>query len=359
MTRVAYFCLLGRGGMVHYSSQFVNAARLQVDVLVLLPSYVDRAKYFDVAERDVVRVAAPPTITGTLLSCLAFWKHISAIRRLRAFKPDVIHVMDVHPFYGLYLRFLPGRVVFTQHDPVLHKGEQRSLKDRVTGMMNRWLARRADARIVHGKALEGDGGKVVVVPHGDYAFFRRWAKPGVKREKHTILFFGRIIEYKGLDLLIRAAELAAKNIPGLKVIIAGEGEFNQYKALIKTPALFEIHNGYIPEEEVPQYFQRCSAVVLPYKDGSQSGVVPVAYAFSRPVIVTPVGAIHEVVDDGKTGLIAEKTPEAIARAIENLLRDDKRAVRMGKEAYAKMERTMGWTMIAKKVVREAYGTKKG
>ena len=79
---------------------------------------------------------------------------------------------------------------------------------------------------------------------------------------------------------------------------------------------FIVYNYRIPYKEGAELFQRCSVVALPYIDASQSGVIPTAYGFKKPVVVTEVGAIPEIVGDGITGFIVPpRNPEALAEAI--------------------------------------------
>lgn len=86
-----------------------------------------------------------------------------------------------------------------------------------------------------------------------------------------------------------------------KLIVAGGGDIAQYDSLIeKNIDVLEIHNEDIPDEEVAQYFERSEFVVLPYKDATASGIIPVAYAFGKPVIATRVGTIPDYVDDQRT-----------------------------------------------------------
>ena len=123
---------------------------------------------------------------------------------------------------------------------------------------------------------------------------------------------------------------------------------------MQTKSTFEIYNKFISHEEVSELFQRASVVVLPYIDASQSGIVPIAYAFKKPVVVTNVGSIPEVVDDGKTGFIVPpRDSKALADAIIKLLKNDKLRKEMGEHAYKKMKEELSWDKIAKKTI-EVY-----
>jgi len=103
---------------------------------------------------------------------------------------------------------------------------------------------------------------------------------------------------------------------------------------------------------VSELFQKASVVVLPYIDGSQTGIIPIAYAFKKPVIVTNVGSIPEVVDDGKTGyIVPPRNEKKLAEAIIDILRDEHKRKQMGENAYKKMKEELSWDKIAEKTIR--------
>jgi glycosyltransferase involved in cell wall biosynthesis len=110
-----------------------------------------------------------------------------------------------------------------------------------------------------------------------------------------------------------------------------------------------VHRGYLPNERVAEVFQQSSVVVLPYVEGSQSGVVRIAYVFGKPVIVTAVGSLAESVRDGVTGLVIPPRDErALADAIVSLLTDERRRRAMGAAAAKMATDDLGWTKIAQR-----------
>lgn len=135
-----------------------------------------------------------------------------------------------------------------------------------------------------------------------------------------ILFFGLIREYKGLDLLLKAmADERIDNYP-LKLIVAGEfyDKKEPYLQMIDTLNIKDkviICDKYIPDDEVKNFFNLADMVVQPYKSATQSGVTQVAYHFEKPMLVTDVGALREIVPDGKVGYVIEPEPVKIADAI--------------------------------------------
>jgi len=135
-----------------------------------------------------------------------------------------------------------------------------------------------------------------------------------------LLFFGFIRAYKGLDLVLEAfAEENVKKLP-LKLIVAGEfyEENKPYLEIIKRHNLEDrvlLCNDFIPDGKVNQYFSACDLVVQPYKTATQSGVTQIAYHFEKPMIVTNVGGLAEIVPNGKCGYVVEPNPTSIAEAI--------------------------------------------
>jgi len=137
-----------------------------------------------------------------------------------------------------------------------------------------------------------------------------------------ILFFGFIRKYKGLDLLIEAfanSELRNKNI---KLIVAGE--FYDDDAFYKNKvAAYGLENEvlffdrFISDSEVSAFFSAADIVAQTYRSATQSGVTQVAYHFEKPMIVTNVGGLSEIVPDGKCGYVVNPDPDSIYRAISD------------------------------------------
>ncbi|MEE4257682.1 MAG: glycosyltransferase [Bacteroidales bacterium] len=143
-----------------------------------------------------------------------------------------------------------------------------------------------------------------------------------------LLSFGLVRKYKGLDLLIRA--LASKKLAHLplKLIVAGEfyDDFASYRKLVEELGVYDrviMENTFIPNAEVVRYFCAADLVVQPYRDATQSGVTQVAYHFDKPMVVSNVGALPEMVPDGKAGYVVDPDPESIAEAIRKFFDENK------------------------------------
>jgi D-inositol-3-phosphate glycosyltransferase len=135
-----------------------------------------------------------------------------------------------------------------------------------------------------------------------------------------LLFFGFIRAYKGLDLLLEAfADKQLKN-RNLKLIIAGEfyESADPYMTIIEKNKLGEdiiFYDRFIREDEVALFFSAADLVVQPYRSATQSGVTQIAFHFEKPMLVTDVGGLSEIVKDGKCGYVVKPEAKAVADAI--------------------------------------------
>jgi glycosyltransferase involved in cell wall biosynthesis len=289
---------------------------------------------------------------------------IDCVRKLKRFKPDVVHMQMGSPApYLILLPFIKGYpLVSTFHDVKRHLGEEVWYAN----FIRYWIIRYSDEIIVHGEKLREQmaaefklpAEKVHAIHIGEHevAQFKKYERADLEEDGNLILFFGRIYEYKGLEYLIKAEPLITREVPDARIVIAGAGEnFKKYEAMMRDRRdHFIVHNYHIPYKEGAELLQRSSVVVLPYVDASQSGVVPTAYGFKKPVVVTDVGSVPEAVEEGKTGFIVPpRDSEALAQAVIRLLRDEKLRRQMGENAYKKLKEDFSWDKIAQRTI-EVY-----
>ncbi|GAP72580.1 glycosyltransferase [Candidatus Symbiothrix dinenymphae] len=174
-------------------------------------------------------------------------------------------------------------------------------------------------------------------------------KLGIHSEKKTLLFFGLIRDYKGLDLLIEAMNVLDDEY---QLIIAGEsyGSFDKYQKQIDQSTATErikVINRYIGDADIPILFSAADTIVLPYKSATQSGVIPVAYHFEVPVVTTDVGGLKDAIAGAGTGIVCQPTAQSLADGIRKLFASDHNsfitAIRQEKTA-------LSWEKFAEKVV---------
>lgn len=150
---------------------------------------------------------------------------------------------------------------------------------------------------------------------------------GLPVERRYVLFFGFIRDYKGLDLLLAAMADERLEQLGVRLIVAGEfyGDAKPYEEQLRSLDLggrVVMHTDFIPDSEVNRYFCAADIVAQPYKSATQSGVTQIAFHFERPMLVTNVGGLPEIVPDGQVGFVVEPEPQAIADALVRYFAED-------------------------------------
>lgn len=167
---------------------------------------------------------------------------------------------------------------------------------------------------------------------------------GLPDDRRYVLFFGFVRAYKGLDLLLRAlADPRLQDLP-LTLLVAGEfyDDPKPYHDLIQDLGFSErvrLFDRYIPHEEVKYYFGAADLVVQPYRTATQSGISQLAYHFERPMVVTRVGGLPEIIRHGEEGYVVDVSSEAIAAAVADFFQQNRteamgRAVGEGKSRFS-------------------------
>ena len=155
------------------------------------------------------------------------------------------------------------------------------------------------------------------------------SKLKLEKEWSYLLFFGFIRAYKGLDLMIEAFSDIHKIKRDVKLIVAGEfyEDDSPYRELVKKYNLEEdviFFNRFINDDEVSLFFSLADLVVQPYKSATQSGVTQIAYHFEKPMLVTDVGGLSEIVTDGKCGYVVKPEPKAVAEAVIDYFKNNRK-----------------------------------
>ncbi len=175
-------------------------------------------------------------------------------------------------------------------------------------------------------------------------------KLNLSSNKKTLLFFGFIRAYKGLDLLIEAMNELDESY---QLVIAGESysSFEPYQKQIDQNQFknnIHPHIRYISDEEVPLFFSAADACVLPYKSATQSGITSIAYHFELPMIATNVGGLQEMVKDNETGIIVnEPAAGTIAQGIQRFFNTDTDQL---KNQIARKKTELSWEGFAESIL---------
>jgi D-inositol-3-phosphate glycosyltransferase len=275
--------------------------------------------------------------------------------RLRRTRPDLLIFRYWLPFLAPALGFIARivrtnrytRIVTIFDNVVPH---EKHFGDR---MLTRFFVRSIHGALVMTKAVENDlrlfttTMPCVISPHPLFDNYREQVSraEAIVHLKlcpvdRFILFFGFIRHYKGLDLLLQAMAHPEIRDLGIKLIVAGEfyEDEKPYFDLIHRLEISDriiLHSHFISDQEVRYYFSVASLVVQPYRSATQSGVTQVAYNFNKPMVVTDVGGLAEIVPDGKCGYVVAPEPEAIAKAISDFFSGDEERFRPGIEEQKK------------------------
>ena len=259
-----------------------------------------------------------------------------AIRYIERLAPDIVHIddPDVSPRLALGIRMNRWRrdipVVLSVHDPEPHSGEVHRRK----AVARRLLFPRTARFVLHSEALLEpfveryglDRQRVSVLPLGINRFYEAWSTSQDVGDAHRIAFFGRLSEYKGLDILYEALPKVASRVPDLVVDVAGKpvpGYHVPAPPELPNDARLRVSPEYLRNDQLTALVQQASLIICPYIDATQSGVIMTSYALGRPVIASAVGGLSEYVHEGDTGLLVPPgDATALANAIVRALLED-------------------------------------
>ena len=280
---------------------------------------------------------------------------------LRDVAPDAVVFQYWMPFfapaYGVLARGLRRHYgipsIAIVHNALPH---ERHIGD---ALLSRFFLRACAGHVVMSDAVADDtrrlAGPEACLEQIEHPVYERFGDPVPRAEARAALdlpadapvclFFGFVREYKGLHVLLEALPAVAEALPDVHLVIAGEpyDDAERYRQIIDRHGLSDRvrwHDEYIPSDDVPTYFGAADLVVQPYVSATQSGVAQIAFHFERPMVVTDVGGLAEVIPDETAGFVVPpQDPSALAEAVTRYFRDDWQArltegVRQEKERYA-------------------------
>lgn len=324
-----------RGGIAQHTTMLLRAFRGRAEVLAIsFTRQYPKALFPGESDRDPAFADHVEPHTEYAIDSVNPLSWRAAVKRMVAWRPDVV----VMPWWQVYwapsfsyvarrLRRAGIPVVFLCHNVTEHEAAawKRALTRRALSRASGYVVQtRLDAE--HLEELV-PGAAPVLHLHPAYDQFPQ-ARGALPREHALeLLFFGFVRPYKGLDLLIEAIALLPADLDA-RLTVAGEFWHGPEQTMERMAQLgisekVELVNRYLTEEEVAEYFARADAVVLPYRSATGSGVVAIAHHYEKPVIVTRVGGLPDVVEDGVTGFVVDpESPAALAAAIEALAESD-------------------------------------
>ncbi len=334
-----------KGGIAQYTSQLFRALKKYHDVYLISYKMMYPKLLFKKEQRDYSNEMFKINETQFLINTANPINIYKVSHIINKMKPDCVLIQWWHPYFAPCYKILTNhlskdiKVIFTCHNVFPH---ERFPMDR---FLTKITLTKADGFIVHSKSDANelktikDDSTYIFSPLPTYETFkhRELGKEEALHELNSclngdiessdivLLFFGLIRYYKGLKHLINALPYLKKKYINLKLLIAGSfgDDKKDYLELIKQNALEEIVfvvDAYIPDDKVDTYFEASDLVVLPYESATQSAVVQAAFGFAKPVIVTNVGGLPDVVEHMKTGYVIQpQNAKAIADSIEDFI----------------------------------------
>jgi glycosyltransferase involved in cell wall biosynthesis len=355
-----------KGGIARFSGLLRDALRCRgYDVTplafkALYPDFLVKGGTEETHDADAVL----PGETSLVLFNPFSW--FGAIRNLRSLKPDLLLVAYwagfLAPLYFAVRRLTGIRMVVLLHNLsshesfVLERFMQKLLASSADGFVTLSGAVTQEVRAVMPAAPLLQLFHPLYEPDGKMPSMQD-ARMALNLDLHSpvLLFFGYVRRYKGLDILLRAMPSILKRDPSLRLVVAGQfhedsGVYRRLAGQLGIGSSVDFYPGFVSAERSSLFFASADAVVLPYRTATQSGVVQLAYGHGLPVIVTPSGALPEMVCRGQTGWIApDCTPEGFADAVGEFLDSreklDVMAMRPAIEAF---RREYSWESFADK-----------
>ncbi|WP_428488511.1 glycosyltransferase [Rhodopila sp.] len=217
------------------------------------------------------------------------------------------------------LRLLGARLVVVVHEAEAHPGDgfpmqmalQRALCRRVDGLAA--LSSHVAAQLRR-QRLVSRRRRLIRLAHPPFAFTLPATPAGRPAGPPRLLFFGRLLPYKGLDLLAEAiAALPPETAIAVRVV--GHGPACPALAALAACRGVTVENRWVPESEIGSLLEWSNAVILPYREASQSGVAAAAMAAGRPIIATRVGGLREQLSGAGQAVLCDPDPASLARGI--------------------------------------------
>ena len=266
---------------------------------------------------------------------------VQVAKKIVRLKPDYVIVRYWIPFMGPSLGSICKRVKKSTGAKIVCLADNLIPHEEtpVDSILTRNFLKHIDSMVVMSKSVGQDLRKFsdtipyTFVPHPIYDNYGEKAERtealvrlGLDSAKRYILFFGFIRAYKGLDILIDAFEQL--NDPNIHLIVAGEfyADEKVYKEDVRKRGLSDrihFYSEYIPNEGVADFFAAADIVAQPYRSATQSGISQLAYHFEKPMLVTNVGGLPEIVDHDKSGYVVDVNPQAVSEALSDFFTNDR------------------------------------
>ena len=278
------------------------------------------------------------------------WLYIKLLISLFKYNPDVVHYTWPQIRTASLLYLLRKKVIMTVHDPLPHS----CYKNMVIEKYRKIGFKRADCLILLNKNMTKefceryniDEKKIFYSKLGCFDYLDNYPVQTYRSSQKYILFFGKILSYKGLEFLMPAMVEVHKKHPDWMLIIAGGGKFYFDISDYEKLDYIEIRNHFIDMSELVSLLKGCEFAIAPYKDATQSGLLLNAFSLNKPMVVTNVGNFPDMVSEGENGYIVPPCEIApLVQAINSMIENPNIREEMSKNINNQWRSNQNWKKI--------------
>ena len=333
-----------RGGIANFNNALAQEYYDRGDEVILYSFTLQYPVFLFPGTTQYESGEAPKNLKiKTLINSVNPFNWINVARKINAEKPDYVIIRYWLPFMapclGSIARLLNKKIkILAITDNVIP--HEKRIGDT---LLTRYFVKSCDAFLSLSASVLDDLSKFTnttykkFIPHPIYNVFgdkitkeKALENLGLNSEDKHLLFFGFVRKYKGLDLMLKAMGDSRIKAMGIKLIIAGEfyDDKMEYTDMITNLGIEDniiMKSDFIPAEKVKNYFCAADMITQTYRTATQSGVTQIAYSFDRPMLVTDVGGLAEIVPNNKVGYVTSQNPIAIADAIIDFYTNNKEA----------------------------------
>ena len=331
-----------RGGIANFNNALAQEYYDRGDEVVLYSFTLQYPGFLFPGTTQYESGEAPKNLKiKTLINSVNPFNWINVARKINAEKPDYVIIRYWLPFMapclGTIARLLNKKIkILAITDNVIP--HEKRIGDT---LLTRYFVKSCDAFLSLSASVLDDLSKFTnttykkFIPHPIYNVFgdkipkaKALENLGLNSEDKHLLFFGFVRKYKGLDLMLKAMGDSRIKAMGIKLIIAGEfyDDKTEYTDMITNLGIEDkiiMKSDFIPAEKVKDYFCAADMITQTYRTATQSGVTQIAYSFDRPMLVTDVGGLAEIVPNNKVGYVTSQNPTEIADAIIDFYTNNK------------------------------------
>jgi glycosyltransferase involved in cell wall biosynthesis len=299
--------------------------------------YPELSNFYDIIDENKTYIINQPS---DRFYCFAnYFINLKLLILLIKLKIDIFHITNPFCLWNMALYFFRKKLFLTVHDPIPHSDQKAGIiflyRKISFGLLKNFIIFNEKQRNIFIRKNKLESKNICVTRLGICTYLQHHNKNFNRLvNKEYILFFGRIVSYKGLEYLFPAMRQVHEEFPDMTLVVAGSGEYYFDISDYKSLGYIDIRNRYIPNSELANLIYNALFVICPYNDATQSGVVMSAFAFCKPVLATNVGGLSEYIEHEKSGmLIKPNSVESIVVAIFDLLKDRKKLQAMVEYIY--------------------------